>query len=101
MASPRPCIPSSVWVLKHSHGKGNEANNDACVIDHYRFQEGHDTIRQKCPDLIVNLTSALGAGATPEQRIAQSVTGKPEIFREKGKMPLWFFLTNRTQRLRP
>ncbi|MEK6195051.1 MAG: 3-keto-5-aminohexanoate cleavage protein [Deltaproteobacteria bacterium] len=44
-----------------------------------RIQATHDAIRDKSPDLIVNLSSAVGYGATPEQRIAQIVAVKPEM----------------------
>ena len=44
-----------------------------------RIQATYDAIRAKSPDLIVNLSSAVGHGATPEQRIAQIVAVKPEM----------------------
>ena len=44
-----------------------------------RIQATHDAIKARCPDLIVNLTSAVGPGATPEQRLAQIVAVKPAM----------------------
>jgi 3-keto-5-aminohexanoate cleavage enzyme len=44
-----------------------------------RIQATYDAIRAKSPDLIVNLSSAVGHGATPEQRIAQIVAVRPEM----------------------
>ncbi|MGV7931370.1 MAG: 3-keto-5-aminohexanoate cleavage protein [Spirochaetota bacterium] len=39
----------------------------------------HDAIKDKTPELIVNLTSAVGVGKTAEQRITQIVEIKPEM----------------------
>lgn len=44
-----------------------------------RIRETHDAIKQKVPDVIVNLTSAVGMGKSPEQRIAQILEIKPEM----------------------
>ncbi len=44
-----------------------------------RVRDTHDAIKQKVPELIVNLSSAVGFGATPEQRITQIVEIKPEM----------------------
>ncbi len=44
-----------------------------------RIRETYDAIKQKTPELIVNLTSAVGAGKTPEQRIEQILAIKPEM----------------------
>lgn len=44
-----------------------------------RIKESHDAIKEKCPELIVNCTSALGMGATPEQRLSQIVAVRPEM----------------------
>ena len=37
--------------------------------DHARIKETHDAIKEKCPEIIVNLSSAVGMGKTAEQRI--------------------------------
>ena len=44
-----------------------------------RIRATHDAIKEKTPELIVNLTSAVGMGQTPEQRITQIVEVKPEM----------------------
>lgn len=44
-----------------------------------RIQATHDAIKERVPELIVNLSSAVGLDATPEQRIAQIVAVKPEM----------------------
>jgi len=46
-------------------------------IEHIRAT--YDAIRQKTPELIVNLSSAVGMHKTPEQRIAQIVAVRPEM----------------------
>lgn len=47
--------------------------------DHARIKETHDAIKAKCPKLIVNMSSAVGMGKTPEQRISQIVHVSPEM----------------------
>lgn len=44
-----------------------------------RIRATHDAIKQKTPELIVNLSSAVGMNKTPEQRITQIVEIKPEM----------------------
>jgi 3-keto-5-aminohexanoate cleavage enzyme len=44
-----------------------------------RIKDTYDAIRQRVPDLIVNLSSAVGMGKTAEQRITQIVKIKPEM----------------------
>jgi len=44
-----------------------------------RIQATHDAIKEKTPEIIVNLSSAVGAGAIAEQRIAQIVAVKPAM----------------------
>ena len=44
-----------------------------------RIRATHDAIKEKTPELIVNLTSAVGMGQNPEQRITQIVEVKPEM----------------------
>jgi len=44
-----------------------------------RIKATHDAIKDKTPELIVNLSSAVGMGATAEQRIAQIVAIKPAM----------------------
>ena len=47
--------------------------------DHALIKTTHDAIKSRCPNLIVNLSSAVGMGKTPEQRISQIVYVKPEM----------------------
>ncbi len=44
-----------------------------------RIRETHDAIKQKTPEIIVNLSSAVGMGKTPEQRIDQILAIQPEM----------------------
>ena len=44
-----------------------------------KIRATHDAIKDKTPELIVNLSSAVGIGKTPEQRITQIVEIKPEM----------------------
>ncbi|MFZ5573500.1 MAG: 3-keto-5-aminohexanoate cleavage protein [Thermodesulfobacteriota bacterium] len=44
-----------------------------------RIRETYDAIRNKTPELIVNLSSAVGMGKTAEQRITQIIEIKPEM----------------------
>lgn len=44
-----------------------------------RIQAVHDAIKQKSPDLLICLSSAVGIFKTPEQRLAQIVAVKPEM----------------------
>ncbi|PKN69546.1 MAG: hypothetical protein CVU54_09420 [Deltaproteobacteria bacterium HGW-Deltaproteobacteria-12] len=47
--------------------------------EHDRIRATYNAIKDKCPDLIVNLSSAVGMGKTPEQRISQIIAVKPEM----------------------
>lgn len=47
--------------------------------DHARIKATHDAIKDKCPELIVNLSSAVGMAKTAEQRISQIIHVKPEM----------------------
>jgi len=47
--------------------------------DHALIKTTHDAIKARCPNLIVNLSSAVGMGKTPEQRISQIMHVKPEM----------------------
>lgn len=44
-----------------------------------RIRSTHDAIRERTPELIVNLSSAVGLGKTPQQRIAQILAVKPAM----------------------
>lgn len=47
--------------------------------DHDRIRATHDAIKDKCPELIINLSSAVGMNVTAEQRISQILAIKPEM----------------------
>lgn len=63
-------------AMVHVHAIEDDGTNSTRIE---RIKEGHAAIKDKTPELIVNLTSALGMGATPEQRIAQIKEIKPEM----------------------
>ena len=44
-----------------------------------KIRETFKAIRDKCPELIINMSSAIGPGVTAEQRIAPIVEMKPEL----------------------
>jgi 3-keto-5-aminohexanoate cleavage enzyme len=64
----------AAMVHVHAREDGGMATHD-----HGRIKDTHDAIKEKCPDLIVNMSSAVGMGKTPEQRISQIVHVKPEM----------------------
>jgi len=63
-------------AMVHMHAVEDDGQNSVRVE---RIKDSHESIKEKTPELIVNLTSALGMGATPEQRIGQIVEIKPEM----------------------
>ena len=63
-------------AMVHVHAIEDDGTNSTRVE---RIKEGHSAIKDKTPELIVNLTSALGMGATPGQRLAQIIEIKPEM----------------------
>lgn len=63
-------------AMVHVHARSDDGM-PTWEID--RIQETYDAIKQKTPELIVNLSSAVGIGANPEQRIAQIVAVRPEM----------------------
>lgn len=85
-----PAAPYSPEEFAVEARKAHEAGA-AMVHIHARFEDGtpthevdriretHDAIKQKSPDLIVNLTSAVGMNKSPEQRITQILEIKPEM----------------------
>ena len=58
----------AAMVHVHAREDGGMATHD-----HARIKATHDAIKDKCPELIVNLSSAVGMGKTAEQRISQIV----------------------------
>lgn len=78
-------------AMVHVHAIEDDGTN-ATRIE--RIKESHDAIKAKTPELIVNMTSALGAGATAAQRLAQIEAVRPEMASlNMGTMN--FALTNR------
>ena len=90
--------------MVHVHAKDD---NGMPTHEIDRIKETHDAIKDKVPDMIVNLSSAVGMGKTAEQRIAQIVAIKPEmaslntntmnfslIDRKTGKIALDFVFEN-------
>ena len=69
------CYKAGVAMV-HVHAR---MDNGFATHEHDRIRETHDAIKQKCPELIVNLSSAVGMGKTAEQRISQIVAIKPEM----------------------
>jgi 3-keto-5-aminohexanoate cleavage enzyme len=63
-------------AMVHVHGIEDDGANTTRVE---RIKDSHDAIKERTPELIVNMTSALGMGATPEQRVAQIAVVKPEM----------------------
>jgi len=62
--------------MVHVHGRRDDG---LATYEIERIRQIHDAIKQKTPELIVNLSSAASPDATPEQRIAQIVAIKPEM----------------------
>jgi 3-keto-5-aminohexanoate cleavage enzyme len=63
-------------AMVHVHAR-DDAGMPTHEID--RIRATCDAIRDRTPDLIINLTSAVGFGKTPEQRIAQVMAVRPEV----------------------
>ncbi len=63
-------------AMVHIHARDE---NGMATHDIGRIRETHDAIKYRVPNLIVNLTSAVGPMATAEQRIEQIVAVKPEM----------------------
>lgn len=63
-------------AMVHVHAR-DDSGMPTHEID--RIRATHDAIKDKTPELIVNLSSAVGLGKTPEQRIAQIIAIKPEM----------------------
>jgi 3-keto-5-aminohexanoate cleavage enzyme len=64
----------AAMVHVHARTDDGEATHE---VD--RIRATHDAIKDKTPELIVNLTSAVGFHKTPEQRLAQIVAVQPEM----------------------
>ncbi|MFH1139034.1 MAG: 3-keto-5-aminohexanoate cleavage protein [Pseudomonadota bacterium] len=63
-------------AMVHVHARLDDGN---ATHDIARIRATHDAIKDKSPDLIVNLSSAVGPFKSAEQRLAQIVAIKPEM----------------------
>ncbi len=63
-------------AMVHVHAVEDDGANSIRIE---RIKESHDAIKARVPELIVNMTSALGPGATPELRLEQIETVRPEM----------------------
>ncbi|PKL38457.1 MAG: 3-keto-5-aminohexanoate cleavage protein [Spirochaetae bacterium HGW-Spirochaetae-1] len=63
-------------AMVHVHARGD---NGIATHEIDRIKATHDAIKERIPELIVNLSSAVGPAATPEQRIEQIIAIKPEM----------------------
>jgi 3-keto-5-aminohexanoate cleavage enzyme len=63
-------------AMVHVHSKSDDGMP---TPDIDRIRATHDAIKEKTPELIVNLSTAIGLGVTPEQRIEQIKVIKPEM----------------------
>lgn len=63
-------------AMVHVHAIEDDGSNST---NKERIKASHDAIKEKTPELIVNMTSALGMGATPAQRLEQLQYVKPEM----------------------
>ena len=113
-----PSVPYTPAEFAEEAAKANQAGA-AMVHVHARQEDGwptheveliravHDAIKEKTPELIINLSSAVGIGKTPEERLTQIVEIKPEMAslntntmnfgvldRKSGKIMLEFIFEN-------
>jgi 3-keto-5-aminohexanoate cleavage enzyme len=63
-------------AMVHVHARTDDGDSTH-EID--RVQAVYDAIKNRCPDLIICLSSAVGAFKTAEQRLAQIVAVRPEM----------------------
>lgn len=63
-------------AMVHVHAR-DDAGNPTHDID--RVRAIHDAIKDKTPELIVNLTSAVGVGVGPAERLAQILAVRPAM----------------------
>jgi 3-keto-5-aminohexanoate cleavage enzyme len=90
MKNNNPSVPYTIQEFAEEAYKCRQAGA-AMVHVHARMDDGqptheidriqavYDAIKQKSPDLLVCLSSAVGIFKTPEQRLAQIVAVKPEM----------------------
>ncbi|MEW6442423.1 MAG: 3-keto-5-aminohexanoate cleavage protein [bacterium] len=63
-------------AMVHVHAVEDDGTNSIRIE---RIKESHDAVKDRTPALIVNMTSALGPGATPALRLAQIEAVRPEM----------------------
>ncbi len=63
-------------AMVHVHGRRDDGFP---TYEIERIRQIHDAIKQKTPELIINLSSAASLDATPEQRLAQILAIRPEM----------------------
>ena len=63
-------------AMVHVHARTDDGDSTH-EID--RVQAVYDAIKERCPDLIICLSSAVGAFKTAEQRLAQILAVRPEM----------------------
>ena len=90
MKNQTPCVPYTpaefaeeaykCWkagaAMVHVHAR---EDGGMATHEHDRIRATYDAIKQKCPELIVNLSSAVGMAKTAEQRLSQIIAIKPEM----------------------
>lgn len=70
------CMNEGAAVV-HIHARDPESGVPTTDLDKIRTTIG--AIRERCPGLIVNMSSAIGRGATKEQRIAPIIDLEPDM----------------------
>jgi len=63
--------------IVHIHVRDSQTGFPTAEIP--KIQETINAIRDKCPELLINMSSAIGPGVTAEQRITPIVEMKPEL----------------------
>ncbi|HYB20294.1 MAG TPA: 3-keto-5-aminohexanoate cleavage protein, partial [Thermodesulfobacteriota bacterium] len=63
--------------IVHIHARDPKTGNPTADIPQIR--ETINAVRNRCPELIINMSSAIGPGVTAEQRIAPIVDLKPDM----------------------
>ncbi len=65
-------------TVVHIHARDIEMEGMP-TADMNKIRPTIEAIRDRCPDLLINMSSAISMGVTPEQRITPIVEMKPEI----------------------
>jgi len=70
------CCKAGASIV-HIHARDPKTGNAAAEIP--KIRETIEAVRDKCPELIINMSSAIGPWVSAEQRIAPIVEMKPEL----------------------